>query len=105
MDKTNAVAIAKQYADAVVKEMSPSKVVLFGSCAKDNASETSDIDIAVIFDGFTGDWFQTCVKLSGLVWDVNTAIEPVLLDSRNDRTGFVDEVIQTGELIYIKQKG
>ena len=100
MDKARALVIAKQYADAVVKEMSPNKVVLFGSCAKGNAGETSDIDIAVIFDGFEGDWFQTCVKLSGLTWDVNTAIEPILLDSQDDKAGFVEEVMQTGELVY-----
>ena len=100
MDKTNALVIARQYADEVVKEMSPNKIILFGSCAKGNASETSDIDIAVIFEGFKGDWFQTCVKLSGLTWDVNTAIEPILLDSQDDRTGFVEEVMQTGELVY-----
>ena len=103
MDKERALILARQYADAVVKEMSPrspSKVILFGSCAKGNANETSDIDVAVIFDGFKGDWFQTCVKLSRLTWDINTAIEPILLDSQDDRTGFVDEVMQTGELVY-----
>ena len=100
MDKAKALVIAKQYADVVVKEMSPDKVVLYGSCAQDNARETSDIDIAVIFDGFKGDWFQTCVKLSGLTWDVNTAIEPILLDSQDDTTGFVEEVMRTGELVY-----
>ena len=100
MDKARALIIARQYADAVVKEMSPNKVILYGSYAKGNAGEASDIDIAVIFDGFKGDWFQTCVKLTGLTWDVNTAIEPILLDSQDDRTGFVDEVMQTGELVY-----
>ena len=100
MDKARALIVARQYADAVVKEMSPSKVILFGSYAKGNANETSDIDIAVIFDGFQGDWFQTCVKLSYLTWDINTAIEPVLLDSQDDKTGFIEEVIQSGELVY-----
>ena len=100
MDKARALDIAKQYSDAVVKEMSPNRVVLFGSCANGTARETSDIDIAVIFDGFKGDWFQTCVKLSNLTWDVNTAIEPILLDSQDDKTGLVEEVMQTGELVY-----
>lgn len=100
MDKATALVIAQQYADAVVREMSPNKVVLFGSYAKGNAGAESDIDIAVIFDGFEGDWFQACVKLSNLTWDINTAIEPVLLDSQDDKTGFVEEVIRTGELVY-----
>jgi predicted nucleotidyltransferase len=100
MDKRTALIIARQYADAVVKEMSPDKIFLFGSYANDNAKEESDIDIAVIFDGFEGDWFQTAVRLSSLTWDVSTAIEPMLLDSRDDKIGFVDEVLRTGELIY-----
>ena len=100
MDKTTVLALARQYADEVVKEMSPDKVLLFGSYAKGNAREESDIDIAVIFDGFTGDWFQTCTRLSSLTWDVSTCIEPVLLDSRDDKSGFVEEVLRTGELVY-----
>ena len=100
MDKTAVFAIARQYADEVVKEMSPDMVFLFGSYARDNFKEESDIDIAVIFDGFEGDWFQTCKRLSSLTWKVNTSIEPVLLDSRDDKSGFVEEVLQTGELVY-----
>ena len=100
MDKTAALAIARQYADVVVKEMSPDKVLLFGSYAKGGANEESDIDIAVIFDGFNGDWFRTCTKLSGLTWKISTYIEPVLLDSLDDKSGFVEEVLRTGELIY-----
>ena len=62
--------------------------------------DESDIDIAVIFDGFTGDWFQTCTKLTSLTWKVSTYIEPMLLDSHDDEFGFVKEVLQTGELVY-----
>ena len=100
MDKTAAIEIARQYASEVAKEISPDRVILFGSYANDNASEESDIDIAVIFDGFTGNWFQTCKKLSSLTWDVSTYIEPVLLDSQDDEDGFIEEVLRTGELIY-----
>jgi predicted nucleotidyltransferase len=100
MDKAGALAIARQYAGEVVKEMSPDKVLLFGSYAKGEAREESDIDIAVIFDGFKGDWFRACTKLSSLTWNVSTHIEPVLLDSRDDKTGFVEEVLRTGELVY-----
>jgi len=100
MDKTTALTIARQYAAEVVKEMSPSKVLLYGSYANGNANEESDIDIAVVFDGFVGDWFKACTKLSSLTWNISTFIEPVLLDSRNDASGFVAEVLRTGELVY-----
>ena len=100
MDKATALTLARQYAEEVVKEMSPAKVVLFGSYAKGNAREESDIDIAVVFDGFKGDWFRTCTRLSSLTWKVSTHIEPVLLDIRDDQNGFVAEVLQTGEMVY-----
>ncbi|MCL2672129.1 MAG: nucleotidyltransferase domain-containing protein [Clostridiales bacterium] len=100
MDKATALKIARQYASAVTLEMKPDKIYLFGSCAKGNAKEESDIDIAVVFDGFQGDWFRACTKLSSLIWNINTRIEPVLLDSQNDKSGFVAEVLRTGELVY-----
>ena len=100
MDKAAAVVIARLYADEVVKEMSPDKVLLYGSYATGNAKEESDIDIAVVFNGFQGDWFRACTKLSRLTWKVNTSIEPVLLDSRDDDTVFLEEVLRTGELVY-----
>ncbi len=100
MDQKDAVALASQYVSAVVKEMNPDKVVLYGSYAQGVATEESDIDIAVIFENFTGDWFQTYTRLSGLRRRISSSIEPVLLDSAADRSGFVDEVMQHGELLY-----
>ncbi|MCL2083395.1 MAG: nucleotidyltransferase domain-containing protein [Oscillospiraceae bacterium] len=100
MDKATALKIARKYAQEVVKEMSPDKVLLFGSYAKGGAKDESDIDIAVIFDGFQGDWFYTCTTLSNLTWNISTYIEPVLLDARDDQSGFVEEVLKTGEVVY-----
>jgi predicted nucleotidyltransferase len=100
MDKKTALIIAQQYVDEVVKEMKPDKILLFGSYVNGSVRAESDIDIAVIFDGFKGDWFQACIKLSNLTWDISTSIEPVLLDSLDDKNGFVKEVLRTGELIY-----
>ena len=100
MDKKTALNIARKYADEVRKEMSPDKILLYGSYAKGNQREESDIDIAVIIDNFTGDWLRLSSKLVGLTWKVSTYIEPVLLDSKDDRSGFAEEVLRTGELIY-----
>ncbi|MDR1193903.1 MAG: nucleotidyltransferase domain-containing protein, partial [Peptococcaceae bacterium] len=48
----------KKYAEAVTREFSPSSIMLFGSYANGNAHDESDIDVAVIFDGFTGNWLD-----------------------------------------------
>jgi predicted nucleotidyltransferase len=100
MDKEKALTLARQYASIVVREMNPDKIVLYGSHVKGIATDESDIDVAVIFDNFNGDWFSAYTRLSKLRRSVSSHIEPVLLDSANDRSGFVDEVVKTGEVIY-----
>jgi predicted nucleotidyltransferase len=65
-----------------------------------NSHEYSDIDVAVVFDGFEGNWLETSSFLFGLAWDVNIDIEPHLMDSTNDRSGFLDHIRKTGEVIY-----
>ncbi len=100
MDKREAVKLARQYASVVANELRPDKIVLYGSYAKENASDESDIDIAVIFHNFTGDWHRVYTRLSHLRRRVSSLIEPVLLDSAQDRSGFVAEVLATGEVIY-----
>ena len=102
MDKAAALEIARLYADVVVSELSPDRVLLYGSYAKGEPREDSDIDIAVVFDGFEGDWFQTCVKLARMTREVSSAIEPVLMDLRDNNIDFVQEVLQTGEVVYSK---
>ena len=100
LDKGAAENAARQYADIVAKELSPAAIVLYGSYAKDNPHEDSDIDVAVIFHGFTGDWLDTSARLWRLTREVSTYIEPILLDSAEDKSGFVRNVFKTGQIIY-----
>jgi predicted nucleotidyltransferase len=88
---------------SVSKELSPAAVVLFGSYAKGDAHEDSDIDVAVIFDGFEGDWLKASTSLWKLRRGISYDIEPILLDSRNDKSGFVTNVYKTGQVIYRAQ--
>lgn len=46
--------------------------------------KNSDIDIAVIFNGFSGDWLKTSGDLWRITEKADTIIEPVLLDMQND---------------------
>ena len=100
LDKAAAIDTVKQYAQAVVAEFSPAAIIIFGSYANGHPNEDSDIDVGVIFDGFTGDWRQTATRLWRLRRGVSFDIEPHLLDSANDRSGFVKHVFKTGEVIY-----
>jgi predicted nucleotidyltransferase len=100
LDKATVVNITKRYADAVRREFSPSSIILFGSYAKGNAREESDIDVGVIFNGLPGDWLKTSSRLWHLTNGISFDIEPHLLDTAHDPSGFVQHVLKTGEVIY-----
>ena len=94
MDREQAVRIAQDYAQHVRAIINPKDIFLFGSYAKGNANVDSDIDIAVVFDTFDGDYWQTVQKLHEMTIAVDTRIEPVLLERNCDPSGFV-AVIQS----------
>ena len=71
---------------------------------KGTAHKESDIDVAVIFDGFSGDWLKTSSQLWRLTRNVSFDIEPILLDSTNDKSGFVKNIYKTGQIIYSANK-
>ncbi len=100
MDKAAAIACVRRYAEEVTKELNPEAIVMFGSYAAGQAREDSDIDVAVIFNGFEGDFLRVSSWLWSLTWQVSSHIEPILLDRTSDQSGFVAEVLKTGELIY-----
>jgi len=100
LDKATVINMARQYAFEVEKYIQPQAVVLFGSYAKGTAEENSDIDIAVILNGFSGDYLETSKQLYKLRRHISADIEPVLLDSSSyDDSGFVTEVLRTGEVL------
>ncbi|MCL2056235.1 MAG: nucleotidyltransferase domain-containing protein [Oscillospiraceae bacterium] len=99
-DKREAREIALKYADKVKITLNPSSVILFGSYVNGVPHEESDIDIAVLIDGFKGDWYGTEVLLYRLRRNISFDIEPHLLDATNDPSGFARHVIKTGEVIY-----
>jgi predicted nucleotidyltransferase len=104
LDKRTVINTVARYADAVAKELSPAAVVLYGSHAKGNARDDSDIDVAVIFNGFRGDWLTASSSLWRLRRGISFDIEPILLDSTQDKSGFVANILKTGQVIYQAQK-
>ena len=102
LDKKTVINTVERYAEIVTKEFSPFAVVLFGSYVNGSPNEDSDIDVGVVFNGFTGDWRQTAARLWRLRRGVSFDIEPHLLDSSNDKNGFVQHIFETGQIIYQK---
>ncbi|GBU20302.1 hypothetical protein R80B4_00178 [Fibrobacteres bacterium R8-0-B4] len=104
MDKEEALEIAEKYAELVAKEFNPKQILLFGSYLNGTPHEYSDIDIAVVCDKYEGpgDWLDGAARLTSLVWDVDTSIEPHLLELDDDPWGFAHKVQATGKVLYPK---
>ena len=100
LDKTTVVATARRYSDEIKKRYNPFAIVLFGSHINGNPHADSDIDVAVVFDGFNGNWYDTTVDLWRISESVSLDIEPHLLDTSKDQSGFADYVMRTGDVIY-----
>jgi predicted nucleotidyltransferase len=75
-------------------------VVLFGSYAKGNAHKDSDIDIAIVVDNLNDDFLEKYNQLFKLRRGIDSRIEPVLIDADDDQSGFYEEVINSGRVIY-----
>jgi predicted nucleotidyltransferase len=94
------IDIIKKYSDRVVEFLHPKMVVLYGSYAKGTADEDSDIDIAVICDSLGDDFLEKSHQLFKLRRGIDSRIEPVLIQQENDKSGFCEEVLKTGRIIY-----
>lgn len=57
MDKGEAINLVKQYKLLLTKHFDLDAVYLFGSYANDANRQDSDIDVAVIVNGVSGDFF------------------------------------------------
>jgi predicted nucleotidyltransferase len=100
MDKKQAIDLASQFAKQVASEMSPVEIILYGSYARNRATDNSDIDVAIIFNEFSGNRIEASKRLWRIAWDSEGYIEPVILESLHDPFGFVSEVRNHGIVLY-----
>ena len=100
MDKRDIIKTAQEYANEVRKTLNPAAIILFGSFANGTPTDDSDIDIAIVFNGFTGDRWETSADLWQLTWKIDNRIEPILLDTQNDKSGFASDIFKTGHILY-----
>jgi len=105
MDQAEAIKKAMAFSALIVDRFKPDAVVLYGSYAKGTQKEDSDIDIAVICDRIGEDWLGQTQSLFKLRRSIDPHIEPVLLETGTDRSGFVDEILKTGQVLYRKIRG
>jgi predicted nucleotidyltransferase len=102
MDKKTIEQSIDEYVERVLSFLSPSEILLYGSQARGTASPDSDIDIAIVFDEFQGNTIETEIELFKLCFDVDTRIEPIILEEIHDPSGFLRQVRSTGKTLYQK---
>lgn len=100
MDKREVIEKVRKYADLVSIHFPVRYVILYGSYAKGTVRKDSDIDVAVVVDKIDEDFLMSEVKLYRLRRKVDERIEPVLLEKDNDKSGFLEEILKTGEVVY-----
>lgn len=100
MDKREAVELAVEFGNAVNSKFGLAKIILFGSYAKANHNEDSDIDIAVILEDFSN-LSSTRLELMRLRRSIDSRIEPHPFRKKDFEISnpFVHEIIKFGQVI------
>ncbi len=97
MDKNTAINTVKNYKDLLIKNhIHFDKIYLYGSYAKGTSTEESDIDVAIIMDESKDEYFVMVPLLWKLRRTIDFRIEPLLIETKYDKSGFLNEIIKTG---------
>ncbi len=102
MDKEQVIKLVEAYAKVVTQNMVVNKIILYGSYARGNYGKDSDIDVAVVVPrkSISKNIIEDMAKLFRLRRNISTDIEPVLLIDEKDNSGFLDDVLSYGQIIY-----
>lgn len=100
MDKADVMNVAQLYADAVQSKFDFIKIILFGSYAKGNFNDDSDIDIAIVFKDY-GNLLNVQLELMRIRRNIDSRIEPhPFRESEfNLSNPLVNEIIKYGKEI------
>lgn len=92
MDKSEVLEKVRKFSEIVIENYHPLKIVLFGSYARGNYRNESDIDIAVIVEKIEGSFLDKEAGLYKIRRNVDENIEPFLFENGVDRSGFLDNI-------------
>jgi len=99
MDKSEVISIVSKYKVLVSKHFDIENMILYGSYAKGNQKEESDIDVAIVVDSMKQDFFSYAPLLWKLRREIDDRIEPILIEKNKDESGFLKEILKTGLII------
>ena len=92
MDQQEVLKKVGSFAAKIRDIYQPEKVLLFGSWSRDEAHELSDIDVAVIVSEWPGKIMNAQSDLLRLASEVDLRMEPILLERKRDKSGFLAEI-------------
>lgn len=104
MDKNDALRISRGYLERIrSSDLGFSEAWLFGSYAKENQHDNSEIDIAIVLKDNVLHTFETDVKLMVIRKGEETLIEPHAFtkDEFDDNVPIVSQITKYGEKIEI----
>lgn len=97
----------ERYGERVIEELHPTTLILFGSFAKGDINEGSDVDIIVVTD-FKEAFFDRIKTLLDLNDDPKLPLEPVgytpeeFKRMSDEANPFILEVLREGKILYGK---
>lgn len=96
--QTDINSIVNKFITLVADEFPLRGVYLFGSYAKGNAGDCSDVDIAIVSDKFEGSRFFDKKKLNKFLLKTSTDLEvhPFKTEDFTEDNPFVKEILRTG---------
>ncbi len=95
MDKEQAIELARRYKAAIAERLPVKALYLYGSFSKGNFNADSDIDVAVIIESLSEDYFEDTPLLWKIKRKISNLIEPVLLTEDLNNPLYSD-IIKTG---------
>ncbi|MBQ6765058.1 MAG: nucleotidyltransferase domain-containing protein [Paludibacteraceae bacterium] len=95
MDKEQVIDIVRAFKEAITPQYKNAKVYLYGSYSKGTATADSDIDVAIIVPHLQGNWFSIVPPLWTMARQVNSLIEPVIMEA-GEHSPLYDDIMRTG---------
>ena len=93
------IDIVNKYVEIIKNDVKIEKVILYGSYAKGNYNEKSDIDLALIISGYNSNDF---INMGTFLLDKSFVLKadlqpfPFSIEEYNNPKGIMEEVLNTG---------
>lgn len=96
--------VLNNYRKSLEKKIEVRKMILFGSYARGNPRDYSDVDLAVVSPDFQGGTEEDYLLLARAAREITPLIEAFPYtprDLKNRKRGdFLDEILKNGKVIY-----